>query len=59
MKKISKVDNSNKGLFGHFRDLGLVCDDIKPSFSFRGGVGFVTCSVGNTFHIYSVTFRLT
>ena len=54
MKKIKSSEDSKRGLFAHFRDLGLVCDEIKPNFSFRGGVGFVTCSVGYTFHIYSV-----
>lgn len=54
MKKIKPTEESKRGLFVHFRDLGLVCDEIKPVFSFRGGVGFVTCSVNHTFHIYSV-----
>ena len=54
MKKIKASEGSPHGLFAHFRDLGLICDDIKPSIQFRGGVGFVTCSVGYTFHIYSV-----
>jgi hypothetical protein len=54
MKKIKASEKSQRGLFAHFRDLGLVCDEVKPSFNFRGGSGFVTCSVGYTFHIYSV-----
>jgi hypothetical protein len=54
MKKIKSSEDTNRGLYAHFRDLGLVCDDVKVCYSFRGGVGFVTCSVGSTFHIYSV-----
>lgn len=54
MKKIKSVEKTNRGLFAHFRDLGLVCNAVKPVYNFRGGVGFVTCSVGYTFQIYSV-----
>lgn len=55
MKK-SKATNTAaaNGLYAPFRELGLVCDDVKFLHVNKGGVGYIICSVGHTFHIYSL-----
>lgn len=45
---------TSQGLYAPFRDLGLICDDVKFAFSSKGGVCYIICSIGCTFHIYSL-----
>lgn len=53
-KETSSKSSSSLGLYAPFRDLGLICDEVKFATNFKGGVGYITCSIGYTFHIYSL-----
>ena len=64
MKKIKASEESLHGLYAHFRDLGLVCDDVKPSFQFRGVSDLLLAQLATPFtsirYIYCfVHFHLT
>ncbi len=52
--KESSGTSSALGLYAPFRDLGLICDEVKFATNFKGGVGYIICSIGYTFHIYSL-----
>jgi U3 small nucleolar RNA-associated protein 21 len=52
--KASSVQSTSAGLYAPFRDLGLICDEVKFTTNLKGGVGYIICSIGHTFHIYSL-----
>lgn len=41
-------------IFAPFRVLGRVADKVPSLVTYRGGVAYVTSSVGKSFHIYDV-----
>lgn len=52
--KESSLQSTSTGLYAPFRDLGLICDEVKFTTNLKGGVGYIICSIGYTFHIYSL-----
>ncbi|MES1918580.1 hypothetical protein MHBO_000531 [Bonamia ostreae] len=42
-------------LFAPYRALGIVCNNVPISGENLGNDDFLTCAVGDTFHVYNVS----